>query len=184
MTDEEYFGPTLGSVGPRRHDEPEPSSGRSESERDRDRVLYSSAFQRLAGITQVASAEVGQEFHNRLTHSLKVSQVASRMARRLAESRGLGPAELDPDATEAAAFAHDLGHPPFGHIAEEELNALSQDWGGFEGNAQSFRIVNLLSLRDLRFRGLNLTWRTLNAMIKYPWMRDLKDPARKKKWGA
>lgn len=155
-----------------------PSRGRTEAQRDHDRILYSSAFQRLAGITQIASSEVGQQLHNRLTHSLKVAQVA----RRLAELLG-----LDADVQEiasAASLGHDLGHPPFGHIAEEELNAAAKEWGGFEGNAQTFRIVNRLALRDLRYRGLNLTLPTLNALLKYPWRRNEAPAGKEQKWGA
>ena len=155
-----------------------PSRGRTEAQRDHDRILYSSAFQRLAGITQIASSEVGQQLHNRLTHSLKVAQVA----RRLAELLG-----LDADVQEiasAASLGHDLGHPPFGHIAEEELNAAAKEWGGFEGNAQTFRIVNRLALRDLRYRGLNLTSPTLNALLKYPWRRNEAPAGKEQKWGA
>jgi dGTPase len=104
----------LGPAGVRRHSE-KPPENRSEAQRDRDRILYTSAFQRLAGITQIASSEAGQIIHNRLTHSLKVAQVARRLAQRLGR---------DPDSQEtvaAASLAHDLGHPPFGHIAEREL---------------------------------------------------------------
>jgi dGTPase len=184
MPDEEYFGPADVPAGLRPHTEPEPTSGRSEAERDRDRVLYSSAFQRLSGITQIASPEAGQVFHNRLTHSLKVSQLGKRLAQRLVQHHHLTAEQLDPDVVEAAALAHDLGHPPFGHIAEEELNELAAAWGGFEGNPQSFRIVSLLALRHLDYRGLNLTWRTLNGMLKYPWLRVEGDPIKGKKWGA
>lgn len=154
------------------------SRGRSEAQRDHDRLLYSSAFQRLAGITQIASSEVGQQLHNRLTHSLKVAQVA----RRAAELLG-----LDADTQEtasAAALGHDLGHPPFGHVAEEELNLAAADWGGFEGNAQTFRIVTRLSLRDLRYRGLNLTRPTSNGLLKYPWLRGAGPAGKEGKWGA
>jgi dGTPase len=105
--------------------------------------------QRLAGITQIASVETGLTIHNRLTHTLKVAQVARRLAKRLG---------LDADGQEtaaAAALAHDLGHPPFGHLAERALNEQAKAWGGFEGNAQSFRIVTFLSLRSDDYRGLN-----------------------------
>jgi dGTPase len=155
-----------------------PTTGRTEEQRDHDRILYCSAFQRLAGITQIASSEVGQQLHNRLTHSLKVAQVARRLAERL---------RLGRDAEEvasAASLAHDLGHPPFGHVAESELNAMAEGWGGFEGNAQSFRILTKLAMRDLRYRGLNLTASTLNAVLKYPWLRGKGPPGREDKWGA
>lgn len=118
---------------------------------DRDRILYSSAFARLAEVTRVVSADRGYVFHNRLTHSLKVAQLARRISERLhhVQSREAQALGLDPDVAEAAALAHDLGHPPFGHIAEEELHRLAQKEGlpdGFEGNAQSFRIVARLGV--------------------------------------
>lgn len=142
----------LESLHERRQAEPRPAF-RSETQRDRDRVLYSSAFQRLGSVTQVTAAEVGHSFHSRLTHSLKVAQVARRLAERLKSLSLEGAAAasvdaLDPDATEAAALGHDLGHPPFGHLAEEVLDAGARDFGGFEGNPQSFRIVTRLSLRS------------------------------------
>lgn len=162
---------------------------RSGTERDCDRILYSSAFHRLAAITQVAPSGDRQPLHSRLTHSLKVAQVSRRLAQRLKRIHQTGLAktaigELDVDAAEAAALGHDLGHPPFGHIAEDELNKLARAYGGFEGNAQSFRILTRLSKRAVDRDGLNLTRRTLNAVLKYPWVRDLDDPARNRKWGA
>lgn len=151
---------------------------RSPFQRDRDRILYTSAFRRLAGVTQVFSADEGHVFHNRLTHSLEVAQVARRIAERLLgdgcdEAEKLGG--LDPDVVEAAALAHDLGHPPFGHTAEEELDELVRQAGipdGFEGNPQSFRIVTKLALRSPYHEGLDLTRATLNAILKYPWFRE------------
>jgi dGTPase len=151
---------------------------RSEAERDHDRVLYTTALQRLAGITQIAAPEAGVTIHNRLTHTLKVSQVARRLAKQI----GLPVDRQEVGA--AAALAHDLGHPPFGHLAEVKLNKRAEPWGGFEGNAQSFRIVNFLALRTDAYRGLNLTRRTLNAILKYPWTQDLADPKKAEKWGA
>ncbi len=91
---------------------------------------------------------------------------------------------LDIEAVEAAALAHDIGHPPFGHLAEEELNEVTQAFGGFEGNAQSFRVVTRLSLRSADYDGLNLTRQTLNGLLKYPWLRDFDHPDRDSKWGA
>jgi dGTPase len=156
---------------PRRIQEPQPSA-RTETQRDRDRILYSSAFSRLAGITQVASSAPGASFHNRLTHSFKVAQVARRLAERLKiEEADVELVEqLDVDAAEAAALGHDLGHPPFGHLAEEVLADVMKDAGGFEGNAQSFRIVCRLAMHDPEHRGLNLMPVTLNGMLKYPWL--------------
>lgn len=165
---------------------------RSEAGRDRDRILYSSAFLRLGHVTQVASPEIGHIFHSRLTHSLKVAQVARRLAEQLllAYSKGelAGAAKklvgaLDPDATEAAALAHDLGHPPFGHLAEQALEERAVDIGGFEGNAQSFRILTRLAVRARTSPGLNLTRRTLNGVLKYPWPRD-SDLSNGSKWGV
>ncbi|MGO9254829.1 MAG: dGTP triphosphohydrolase [Bryobacteraceae bacterium] len=156
--------------------------GRSPSQVDRDRILYSTAFARLAEVTQVVAAERGHVFHNRLTHSIKVGQLARRLAEKLLreqpdEAAALGG--LDPDVAEAAGLAHDLGHPPFGHIAEETLHHLVQTQGrlkdGFEGNAQSFRIVAKLAVSDAQpsigpktIDGLNLTRATLNGILKYP----------------
>jgi dGTPase len=116
--------------------------------------------------------------HNRLTHSLKVAQVARRLAKKLGRSAD------SQEAAAAASLAHDIGHPPFGHVAEDELNTMALTWGGFEGNAQSFRIVNRLSIRSLRYTGLNLTAPTLNGMLKYPWLRGGGPPSTGRKWGA
>ena len=158
----------------------DPPSFRTEAQRDRDRILYSSAFLRLGHVTQVTAPETGRVFHTRLTHSLKVAQVARRTAESLPKQveRGLLKDQrflsVDPDAIEAASRAC-IGHPPFGHIAEEELHRAAAPVGGFEGNAQSFRIVVLLALRDWTpedarepYEGLNLTWGVLNALLKYP----------------
>ena len=160
---------------------------RSPAQKDRDRVLYTSSFRRLAQVTQVVAADTGHVFHNRLTHSLQVAQVGRRLAERLTkvhvaelnESTG-----LDPDVVEAACLGHDLGHPPFGHIAEEELNKLAGEAiDGFEGNAQSFRILTKLSQHSPLHRGLDLTRATLAAVLKYPWLKgtNIEKP---KKWGA
>jgi dGTPase len=162
---------------------------RTPAQRDRDRVLYTSAFQRLAEVTQVVSPDEGHVFHNRLTHSLKVAQVARRIAERLVREDGKRAREIggiDPDVVEAASLAHDLGHPPFGHIAEEELNNLATEhhlMEGFDGSAQSFRIVTKLALRSEDHLGLNLTRATLNAILKYPWTRGASGK-KQKKWGA
>jgi len=172
------------SPGARR---PDGSDVRTPAQKDRDRVLYTSSFRRLAQVTQVVAADTGHVFHNRLTHSLQVAQVGRRLAERLAK---LYPGELesstglDPDTVEAACLAHDLGHPPFGHIAEEELNELAgSDIDGFEGNAQSFRIITRLSQHSPLHRGLDLTRATLAAVLKYPWYRGA-NPDKPKKWGA
>jgi dGTPase len=163
---------------------------RTDGERDRDRILYASAFQRLSGITQVASPETGAYFHNRLTHSLKVAQVGRRLAQYLrvksreASRPSPSVSNLDEDCVEAACLGHDLGHPPFGHVAEEMLDELASAWCGFEGNAQSFRIVAKLALRDPRQGGLNLTRVTLNGLLKYPWLKGEGPKEKGDKWGA
>ena len=173
-------------------EEPPPSI-RTEAQRDRDRILYSSALLRLGHVTQVAAPEVGHIFHSRLTHSMKVAQVARGLAQRqkqLAKDDELDPrakelvASLDEDATEAAALAHDIGHPPFGHLAERVLQERSKGIATFEGNPQSFRIVTRLALRSVSIPGLNLTRRTLNGLLKYPWRRAEEPPHRADKWGA
>jgi len=149
-----------------------------EAQRDRDRILYSSALRRLAVVTQVVSPSGSQVFHNRLTHSLKVAQVGRALAARLQQ---VGPPDLveevgklDLTVVEAAALAHDLGHPPFGHLAEDELCSLLEAAGvedGYEGNAQSFRIVTQLSVHTPDRKGLNLSKASLHAILKYPWLR-------------
>jgi dGTPase len=154
---------------------------------DRDRVLYSMPFRRLAGVTQFVSPGEGEIFHNRLTHSLKVAQIARRFAEHFRDRYPDIVAAwggLDPEVAEAVALAHDLGHPPFGHIAEKELDRLifaelsrangrdpaADPSEGYEGNAQSFRILTELAVRRPEGRfGLDLTRATLNATLKYPW---------------
>lgn len=156
---------------------------RRQFERDRDRVLYSDAFRRLSGVTQVARAGETSQYHNRLTHSLKVAQVGRRIAQYLnrheQEERNRKERAVEPGVVATASLAHDLGHPPFGHAAESELNYQICRHGvddGFEGNPQSFRIVNKVETNALyhdhpsdQGKGLNLTKRSLNALIKYPW---------------
>jgi dGTPase len=165
---------------------------RGEAKRDRDRIQYCSAFQRLGGVTQVTEPELGLTFHTRLTHSLKVAQVSRRCAEKLLqeveEEDITGSAAdvvrtLKPDAAEAAGLAHDLGHPPFGHVAEQVLNTKAAAAGGFEGNPQSFRILTRLAIRSPD-PGLALTRRTLNGCLKYPWLREMNNQERNTKWGA
>ncbi|HEX8753329.1 MAG TPA: dNTP triphosphohydrolase [Solirubrobacterales bacterium] len=185
------------TLSERRVTEPAPSI-RTESQRDRDRILYSSAFLRLGHVTQVASPEAGYIFHSRLTHSIKVGQVARGLAQRLKVLADQGELDaaairlatlLDEDATEAAALAHDLGHPPFGHLAERVLQRKARH-ASFEGNPQSFRIVTRLALRTNSLTadgapiGLNLTRQTQNGLLKYPWLRDEEAEGRWDKWGA
>lgn len=155
------------------------ADGRSEARRDVDRLLYSTAFQRLVGVTQVVTPNNGGRItHNRLTHSLKVAQVARSLALHLLatedESTIAAVGGLDADVAEAAALAHDLGHPPFGHVGEQVLDRLALDAGlpeGFEGNAQSFRIATRLEPKSTRYSGLDLTAATRAAILKYPWVR-------------
>lgn len=152
-----------------------PDEYRTEYERDSDRILYSSAFRRLAAVTQVAAVSERRLLHNRLTHSLKVGQIGRRMAERLLRMAKNGSApstlrDLDPEVVEAAGLAHDLGHPPFGHIAEKVLDQKLAEYGGFEGNAQSFRILAKLGVRNDSL-GLDLTRATLNGVLKYPTFR-------------
>lgn len=156
------------------------ADGRSPGRHDRDRLLYSEGFQRLVDVTQVVTPENnGRITTNRLTHSLKVAQVARSIADNLLRDHGseafatLGG--LDAEIVEAAALAHDLGHPPFGHIGESTLDRLALDAGlveGFEGNAQSFRIVTRLEAKKTLYAGLNLTAATRGAILKYPWLRE------------
>lgn len=147
---------------------------------DRDRITASPFFARLGGVTQVVSAAGAGLLHNRLTHSLKVAQVARAVAERISaagESAQLA-AKLggcDPDVAEAAALAHDLGHPPFGHLGEQTLDRIARHrFGladGFEGNAQSFRIITTTDVRGPSAIGLDLTTAVRAAVLKYPWAR-------------
>lgn len=153
-------------------------TGRTVAERDRDRVLYTTAFRRLAGVTQVVAPNEGHVVHNRLTHVLEVAQIARRLAERLKRTTSTRTIAaiggLEENVVEAAALAHDLGHPPFGHVAEAELDKLVRAAGihdGFEGNAQSFRIVTKLATRKANEQGLDLCRATLGAILKYPWLR-------------
>lgn len=158
----------------REHSETKRKGPRSPFEHDRDRVLYSEGFRRLGGITQVSAAAELQLLHTRLTHSLKVAQVGRSQVQLLLRDRRNLHGIIDSAVVETAALAHDIGHPPFGHAVEEELNSLMQPYGGFEGNAQSLRYVAKLARRshiDGQPRGtgaLDLTRASLAAILKYP----------------
>src|SRR5579875_3804442 len=144
---------TRGRLHPERE-----SPTRSPWQRDRDRIIHSTAFRRLQYKTQVFVNHEGDFYRTRLTHSIEVAQIARSIARQLA---------LDEDLTEALALAHDLGHPPFGHAGEEALNLAMKPWGGFDHNAQSLRVVTMLEGRYAAFDGLNLTWETLEGLVKH-----------------
>lgn len=189
---------------------------RGEFGRDRDRILFSSAFRRLAGKTQVVSAGEPGDYHNRMTHSIKVAQLGRRIAQLLQQKAAAASSpdstaqypSPDPELVEAACLAHDLGHPPFGHAGEValakatdeifrseivaknggmdplEVQRLVNEYGGFEGNAQTFRILVRLSSRQPRgSEGLLLTRATLDATIKYPWLRGTPG-TREDKWNV
>ncbi|MEM9123611.1 MAG: deoxyguanosinetriphosphate triphosphohydrolase [Pseudomonadota bacterium] len=138
---------------------PEPeSASRTPFQRDRDRIIHSAAFRRLQYKTQVFVYHEGDHYRTRLTHSLEVAQIARSMARTLG---------LDTDLAEAVALAHDLGHPPFGHAGEEALREAMEPFGGFDHNEQTLRLVTELERRYAAFDGLNLTWETLEGILKH-----------------
>jgi len=141
----------------REHSEPECRT-RSPFQRDRDRILHSTPFRRLTYKTQVFVFHEGDHYRTRLTHSLEVAQIARTVARQL---------RLDEDLAEALALAHDLGHSPFGHAGERALDRALAEYGGFDHNAQSLRVVMRLERKYPGFDGLNLTWETLEGLAKH-----------------
>ncbi|HVZ52089.1 MAG TPA: deoxyguanosinetriphosphate triphosphohydrolase [Pseudolabrys sp.] len=137
----------------------EPASpSRNDFRRDCDRIIHSAAFRRLAHKTQVFVYHEGDHYRTRLTHTLEVAQIARSLARALG---------LDEDLAEALALAHDLGHPPFGHAGERALDEWVKAYGGFDHNAQALRLVTDLERRYAGFDGLNLTWETLEGLVKH-----------------
>jgi dGTPase len=136
----------------------QPSPTRTEYQRDRDRIIHSTAFRRLKHKTQVFIEHEGDHYRTRLTHTIEVAQIARALARALA---------LDEDLAEALALAHDLGHPPFGHAGEDVLDEVMAPYGGFDHNAQALRIVTRLEHRYAAHDGLNLTWETLEGLVKH-----------------
>jgi dGTPase len=134
------------------------SPTRSDFQRDRDRIVHTTAFRRLKHKTQVFIAQDGDHYRTRLTHTIEVAQVARALARAL---------RLDEDLAEGVALVHDFGHTPFGHTGEDALHEMLQPFGGFDHNAQSLRIVTKLERRYAEFDGLNLTWETLEGLVKH-----------------
>ncbi len=151
-----YAASEENSLG-REHQESEPSH-RNQYQRDRDRVVHSSAFRRLEYKTQVFVNHVGDMFRTRLTHSIEVAQIGRTISRAL---------QLNEDLTEAICLAHDLGHTPFGHAGQDELNLCMKEFGGFEHNLQSLRVVDVLEEKYAEFTGLNLMYETREGILKH-----------------
>ncbi len=141
-----------------RHHAEDSPNGRNEFQRDRDRIIHSSAFRRLEYKTQVFVNHEGDLFRTRLTHSIEVAQIGRGIARNL---------RLHEDLVEAVALAHDLGHTPFGHAGQDALNTCMKEFGGFEHNLQSLRVVDELEQKYAEFDGLNLTFETREGILKH-----------------
>ena len=157
MIKKAIFSTTFENSKGRLHNENE-SENRNPYQRDRDRVIHSDSFRLLKHKTQVFLAHTGDYYRTRLTHSLEVSQISRSISRRLG---------LDEDLAEVLALSHDLGHPPFAHSGEEILNECMNDYDGFDHNAQTLRILTSLEERYPLFNGLNLTWETLEGVVKH-----------------
>src|SRR5689334_707073 len=149
----------------RRHSEPRPEL-RSEFQRDRDRIIHSNAFRRLVYKTQVFVNHEGDLYRTRITHSIEVAQIARSAALAL---------DLNEALTEAISLAHDLGHTPFGHAGQDALNDCMRDYGGFEHNLQSLRVVDELEERYAGFRGLNLTFECREGILKHCSLRNARE---------
>lgn len=134
------------------------SPTRSDFQRDRDRIVHTTAFRRLKHKTQVFIASDGDHYRTRLTHTIEVAQIARALARAM---------RLDEDLAEGVALVHDFGHTPFGHTGEDALHDVMESWGGFDHNAQSLRVVTKLERRYAEFDGINLTWESLEGLVKH-----------------
>jgi len=157
MTKKSIFSTSFDNSKGRLHNENE-SENRNPFQRDRDRVIHSDSFRLLKHKTQVFLAHTEDYYRTRLTHSLEVSQISRAVSRRLG---------LDEDLAEVLALSHDLGHPPFAHSGEEILNRCMKEYDGFDHNAQTLRILTSLEDRYPLFEGLNLTWETLEGVVKH-----------------
>ncbi|MGN7940952.1 MULTISPECIES: deoxyguanosinetriphosphate triphosphohydrolase family protein [Bacillaceae] len=163
----EYYNP-LSELDKRFHEEEPTERARNPYQRDYSRILYSTSFRRLQGKMQLLGIKSDKFYRNRLTHSLEVAQIARGIAERLRTESGMDHVYTDDIyVVEAGALAHDIGNPPFGHHGERVLNNLMKQKGGFEGNAQTLRVLNDLEKKLPNKRGLNLTVRTLLSVVKY-----------------
>ncbi len=158
--EEKFLAPyaAISSATRGREHEEKSHAYRTEYQRDRERIIHSRAFRRLEYKTQVFINHEGDHYRTRLTHTIEVAQIARAISRAM---------RLNEDLAEGIALAHDLGHTPFGHVGEKELNRLLRDYGGFEHNRQSLRVVEVLEKRYADFSGLNLTWETREGIIKH-----------------